>query len=87
MTFPVSDKLDLIVGARKYDLDVDYTGQSKFGYRGSNVSNGRDYDVSGDHSAEPLNMNDTLQNFQLNIQLTMTQCGISQDQRLQTWWI
>ena len=60
VTFPVSDKLDVIVGARKYDLDVDYTGQSKFGYRGSNVANGRDYDVSGDHSTEPLNMNDTI---------------------------
>ena len=60
VTFPISDKLDVIVGARKYDLDVDYTGQSKFGYRGSNVANGRDYDVSGDHSTEPLNMNDTI---------------------------
>jgi outer membrane receptor protein involved in Fe transport len=49
----------MTVGARKYDLDVDFRGQSKFGFRGSNVSNGRDYDAAP-HGTAPLNMTDTI---------------------------
>ncbi len=63
VTVPITDQLDMIVGARKYDLDVGFIGQSKFGYRGSNVSNGRNYISSGDHSTEPMNMNDTISKF------------------------
>ena len=59
VTYPLSEKLDITVGARKYDLDVDFRGQSKFGFRGSNVSNGRDYDAAP-HGTEPLNMTDTI---------------------------
>ncbi len=33
VTFPVSDKLDFMIGMRKYDMDIDFRGQSKFGYR------------------------------------------------------
>jgi outer membrane receptor protein involved in Fe transport len=59
VTYPLSEKLDMTVGARKYDLDVDFRGQSKFGYRGANVSAGRDYDAAP-HGTAPLNMTDTI---------------------------
>ena len=62
LTFPVNDKLDLLVGVRKYDLDVDFRGQSKFGYRGSNVSNGRNYDAEP-HGTAPLNLSDQITKF------------------------
>ena len=62
VTFPVTEKLDFMVGMRKYDMDIDFRGQSKFGYRGSNVSNGRDYD-SGVHGTALLNQSDTITKF------------------------
>ena len=67
VTFPVTDKLDFMVGMRKYDMDIDFRGQSKFGYRGSNVSNGRDYDA-GVHGTEPLNMSDTITKVTVSFQ-------------------
>jgi outer membrane receptor protein involved in Fe transport len=62
VTFPVSDKLDFMIGMRKYDMDIDFRGQSKFGYRGANVSNGRDYDAAP-HGTDLLNQSDTVTKF------------------------
>ena len=62
LTFPVNDKLDLLFGVRKYDLDTDFRGQSKFGYRGANVANGRDYDAAP-HGTAPLNLSDQITKF------------------------
>jgi outer membrane receptor protein involved in Fe transport len=62
LTFPVTEKLDFLVGARNYDLDIDYTGQSKFGGKAVGDS-GRDYDSSGGHTDQPLNMSDTITKF------------------------
>ena len=62
LTFPVTEKLDFLVGARNYDLDIDYTGQSKFGGIAVGDS-GRDYDSSGGHTDQPLNMSDTITKF------------------------
>lgn len=67
VTYPLSDRLDITVGARNYDLDVDFRGQSKFGYRGANVANGRDYDA-GVHGTEPLNMSDTITKVTVSFQ-------------------
>ena len=39
-------------------LDIDYVGQSKFGGKAVGNTSGRDYDKSGGHTAEPLNLND-----------------------------
>jgi outer membrane receptor protein involved in Fe transport len=62
LTFPVTEKLDFLIGARNYDLDIDYVGQSKFG--GIAVGNsGRDYNSSGGHTDQPLNMSDTITKF------------------------
>ncbi|MEJ6767289.1 MAG: TonB-dependent receptor plug domain-containing protein [Gammaproteobacteria bacterium] len=65
VTIPVSDKLDVLFGVRKYDLDLDFRGQSKFGYRGANVSNGRDYDAAP-HGTAPLNLSDQITKFTLS---------------------
>ena len=62
VTIPVNEKLDILFGLRKYDLDLDFRGQSKFGYRGSNVSNGRDYDAAP-HGTAPLNLSDQITKF------------------------
>lgn len=59
VTYPLNEMLDVTFGARKYDLDVDFRGQSKFGYRGSNVANGRNYDAAP-HGTEKLNISDTI---------------------------
>ena len=68
LTFPVSDKLDLLFGVRKYDLDLDFRGQSKFGYRGANVANGRDYDAAP-HGTAPLNLSDQITKFTASYKL------------------
>ena len=62
LTFPLTEKLDILVGARRYDLDIDYVGQSKFGGLAEGNS-GRDYNSSGGHTDQPLNMNDTITKF------------------------
>ena len=59
LTFPLTEKLDILVGARQYDLDIDYVGQSKFGGLAEGNS-GRDYNSSGGHTDQPLNMKDTI---------------------------
>ena len=70
ITFPLTEKLDLLFGARNYDLDIDYKGQSKFGGLAVSTSGGRNYGtagvakpLSGTHSTEPLNMSDTITKF------------------------
>ena len=63
LTFPLTEKLDLLFGARNYDLDIDYKGQSKFGLLSVQDSSGRDYDNTGGHTDQPLNMSDTITKF------------------------
>ena len=67
ITFPLTEKLDLLFGARNYDLEIDYKGQSKFGGLAVSTSGGRNYGtagvakpLSGSHSEEPLEMSDTI---------------------------
>jgi outer membrane receptor protein involved in Fe transport len=63
VTFPVNEKLDLTVGMRKYELDLDYEGQSKFGLLGSGGSSGRDYNSTLGHTSSPLTFEDTISKF------------------------
>ena len=60
LTYPLTDNLDITLGARRYDLDIDYTGQSKTGGLETSTTSGRNYDVSGGHTTQPLNLNDTI---------------------------
>ena len=63
LTFPLTEKLDLLFGARNYDLDIDYKGQSKFGGLIVQDEWGRNYDTSGGHTDQPLNLSDTITKF------------------------
>ena len=59
LTYPLTEKTDILVGARRYDLEIDYVGQSKFGGIAVGDS-GRDYNSSGGHTDQPLVMKDTI---------------------------
>jgi len=59
LTFPLTEQTDILFGARKYDLEIDYVGQSKFGGIAVGDS-GRDYNSSGGHTDQPLVMKDTI---------------------------
>ncbi|MCG8465442.1 MAG: TonB-dependent receptor [Xanthomonadales bacterium] len=65
----VPNTLTATVGLRYYDLDSDFTGSSNFAngiFQGSVDSDrGRDYDVSGGHTPEPLNQDDVIPKFNL----------------------
>ena len=58
----IPNTLTATAGLRYYDLDSDFTGSSNFAngiFQGSVDSDrGRDYDVSGGHTPEPLNQDD-----------------------------
>ncbi len=70
----IPDQLTATLGARWYDLEVDYEGSSNFAdgiFQGSvNTDRGREYDRSGGHTDEPLEISDTI--FKLNLAWTPT---------------
>ena len=65
-------KWTINVGARKYDIEVDLAGSTNFAdgiFQGSvNTDRGRDYDVSGDHSTEPLEQSGSILKLNLSHQ-------------------
>jgi len=60
VTFPMNEQIDLTIGVRDYELDLDYVGQSKFGLLGSGGSSGRDYDSTAGHTDQPITEEDTI---------------------------
>jgi len=76
ISFDVGSKVELIAGLRYYDMEIDYEGSSNFGdsiFRGSpatngpvNTDRGRDYDVSGGHTKDPLEIDDVILKFTAN---------------------
>nr|WP_262690829.1 TonB-dependent receptor [Kordiimonas aestuarii] len=66
----IPDKLTATVGARYYEMEIDFTGSSNFaaGPFAGSVDNdaGRDYDLSGGHSDEPLKEDDVIYKFNLS---------------------
>ena len=60
VTFPMNEQIDLTIGVRDYELDLDYVGQSKFGLLGSGGSSGRDYDNTAGHTDQPITEEDTI---------------------------
>lgn len=71
----IEDRLELIGGARYYNMELDFEGSSNFadgifqGVPGEGVTNtdrGRDYDVDGGHSSDPLDLDDTIYKFTVN---------------------
>lgn len=76
----IPDTLTASVGVRQYNFDLDYTGSSDFAtgiFQGDPVNGvqdldlGRDYDVSGGHTPEPRELNDSI--YRLNLSWTPTQ--------------
>jgi len=65
--FDITDQLTLIAGARQYHREVDFEGSSNFAdgiFQGSvNTDRGRDYDVNGGHTPNPLEMDDVITKF------------------------
>lgn len=55
ITYDFTDQLSATLGARYYDLELDFYGSSNF-----TAGGGRDYDSSGGHTLEPLSSDDII---------------------------
>jgi outer membrane receptor protein involved in Fe transport len=75
VSYDVSDKVTVLIGMRRYDLEIDFEGSSNFGdgiFQGSpgvgvrNTDRGRDYDVNGGHSKAPREFDDIITKFTLS---------------------
>ena len=64
ITVPFNNQFELTVGARYYEMEIDFMGSSNFANRGPDGDYGRDYD-SGFHSSEPLETDDTITKISL----------------------
>ena len=79
VSYDFTENLELIVGLRYYDMEIDFEGSSNFGdgiFQGSpdtngvvNKDRGRDYDISGGHTKEPLELDDVIVKFTVNYQV------------------
>ena len=78
VSYDFTENLELIFGLRYYDMEIDFEGSSNFGdgiFQGSpetngvvNKDRGRDYDISGGHTTEPLELDDVIVKFTANYQ-------------------
>lgn len=72
--FDLSEDLTLALGLRHYDIESDFAGSSNFAngvFSGSvDGDSGRDYDVSGGHSTEPLTVDDVIPKVNLSYKLS-----------------
>lgn len=64
VTVPLNEKFEITIGARYYEMEIDFMGSSNFANRGEDGDSGRDYD-SGYHSTEPLETDDTITKISL----------------------
>ncbi|MBB37160.1 MAG: TonB-dependent receptor [Hirschia sp.] len=66
----VPDMLTATIGLRSYEIESDFKGSSNFAdgiFQGSqNTDRGRDYDVSGGHTTEPLTTDGVVKKFNLS---------------------
>lgn len=68
------DTLELIAGARYYEFELDFEGSSNFAngifttplVALDDQDSGRDYDTSGGHTADPIELDDVITKFTLN---------------------
>ncbi len=68
VSWKMTEKLTGTVGLRYYDIESDFYGSSNFAQKGEDGDSGRDYDVSGGHTDEPLKSDDILTRFNLSYQ-------------------
>lgn len=68
----IPDTLQATIGARAYEIESDFTGSSNFAngiFSGSvDLDSGRDYDVDGGHTPDPLEQDDVI--TKLNVSWT-----------------
>ena len=79
VSYDLNEKVELIAGFRYYDMEIDFEGSSNFGdgiFQGSpetngviNKDRGRDYDVSGGHTKEPMELDDVILKFTAKYQV------------------
>ena len=70
----VPNTLEVILGARYYEFDLDFEGSSNFAngifttplVALDDQDSGRDYDVSGGHTPDPIELDDVITKFTLN---------------------
>lgn len=65
-SYALTDHLDVIAGLRWYDMESDFAGSSNFAEMGVDGDSGRDYDVSGGHTDEPMQADDVITKFGLS---------------------
>lgn len=74
VTYDLTDNLSATLGLRWYELETDYYGSSNFAngiFSGSvDLDSGRDYDVSGGHTDEPLKEDDVIP--KVNVSYTLS---------------
>lgn len=72
ISYDLTDDLTATLGLRWYDIESDFAGSSNFAdgiFQGSvNTDRGRDYDVSGGHTDEPLKSDDFIPKLNLSYQ-------------------
>lgn len=68
LSYDLSKQLTATLGLRYYDMESDFYGSSNFAEQGVDGDSGRDYDVTGGHSDEPLKADDIISKFNLSYQ-------------------
>lgn len=66
----IPNTLEVTAGTRYYEYEIDFRGASKFAdgiFQGSEPTDrGRDYDISGGHTPDPLKLDDVITKFTVN---------------------
>lgn len=70
VSYDVTDDVTVTAGLRWYEIESDFTGSSNFASTGTDGDSGRDYDVSGGHTDEPLKIDDIITKFNVSYQAT-----------------
>ena len=70
LSHDISDQLTATVGLRYYDIESDFYGSSNFAEQGTDGDAGRDYDITGGHTDEPLTADDIITKFNVSYQAT-----------------
>jgi iron complex outermembrane receptor protein len=68
VSYDLTEQLTATVGLRYYDMESDFYGSSNFAEKGTDGDSGRDYDVTGGHTDEPLKADDTITKYNLSYQ-------------------
>ncbi len=70
VSYDITEQVTVTAGLRWYEIESDFTGSSNFASTGTDADSGRDYDVSGGHTDEPLVINDVITKVNVSYQMT-----------------